>query len=61
MVISDYKLMFIEELVSNVVNAKIQLKDKRSQEEAHIGVVNVRNKKGLTLKKVSPFKYFTWH
>ena len=51
MVISDCKLMFIEELVRNVVNAKISLKEKRSQEEVHIGVVHVRNKKGLTLDK----------
>ena len=61
MVILDYKLMFIEELVKNVVNAKILLRDRKSQEEVHIGVVNVRIKKGLTLKKVNPLKIFTWH
>ena len=51
MVILDYKQMFIEELVRNVVNAKIQLREKRFQEEVPIGVVNVRNKKGFTLVK----------
>lgn len=48
MAILDYKLMFIEELVKNVVNAKILLRERKSQEEVHIGVVNVRIKKGLT-------------
>ena len=57
MEILDYKLMFTEELVKNVVNAKIQSREKRSQEEVHIGVENVRNKKGLTLKS-KPFKIF---
>ena len=58
MAILDYKLMFIEELVKNVVNAKILLRERKSQEGVHIGVVNVRNKKGLTLYKSKPFKIF---
>ena len=50
--------MFIEELVKNVVNAKILLRERKSQEEVHIGVVNVRNKKGITFFKVIPLRIF---
>ena len=61
MVILDYKQMSTEELGKNVVNAKILLREKKFQEEVHIGVLNVRNKKGFTFFKVNPFKNFTWH
>ena len=43
-----YRQMFIGELEKNVVNAEIYLKDKKLLEEVPIGVLNAKNKKGLT-------------
>ena len=40
--------MSIGELEENVVNVEISLKDKKLLEEVPIGVLNAKNKKGLT-------------
>ena len=43
-----YRQMSIGELVKNVINVEILLKEKKFLEEVHIGVPNAKNKKGLT-------------
>ena len=43
-----YRQMFIGELEKNAVNVDIYLKDKKLLEEVPIGVLNAKNKKGLT-------------
>ena len=53
--------MYIEELVKNVINVEIKLKGKKSLEEAHIGVLSAKNKKGLTQEEQTLLNIFTWH
>ena len=43
-----YKQMSIGELEKNVVNVEIWLRGKKLLEEVLIGVLNAKNKKGLT-------------
>ena len=43
-----YRQMSTGELVKNVINVGILLKGKKLPEEVHIGVLDAKNKKGLT-------------